>query len=206
MKEAVGRIVIFGRGAKGNKSTWATCFHAPKGPTVYMRGLTRRRESLAGDKIKPNAGEGTTGDLRPKFDPRHPSVSITWSSGSTISRSGFAVALRHARDRIAVVISDGGGDERLRNHNIMVGRSDSVLIITKPALRLMLLQPYALNQLAEVVDLLWLCGLERWGGREEMWAEVFAAGRRKKIGCIYVIHEYPPDDPPVQGASDVSIA
>lgn len=104
------------------------------------------------------------------------------------------------------MISDGSGDERLPNQNIIVGRSDSVLITTEPVRRLMLLQPYTYDQLADAVDLLRLCGLERWGGREEMWTEVFAAGRRKRIGYLYVMHEYSTDDSPVQGASDVSVA
>ncbi|KAL9013507.1 MAG: hypothetical protein Q9173_001804 [Seirophora scorigena] len=196
--------MTLGGSAKGNRSAWQHDFRAPKGYYYYYRIHARTKQAK---------GTASPWNEYTCDEPGHPSVFLTWTSGTTLSRAGFASAIRHAQDRIAAVLEQGRAAERLPHQNIVVGNSGSVTITTKPYRSRLLLAPFTFGQLAEAVDLMRICGLDRRGGREEMWVEVFRGGeqrgmKRKRMGYVYLYLDFAPDGPPVavDAADDAAVS
>ncbi|KAI4166665.1 MAG: hypothetical protein LQ348_007780 [Seirophora lacunosa] len=118
----------------------------------------------------------------------YPDLYLTFTWGTTISRSALAAALHSSIRTLRLIIRDGHAARHLAPHigSFLVPYRGLVLVA----------RPYGeavftYRQICEAVELLQRCGPGR-GYRDEMWAYVYGKGER--VGDISIQMGRRPDD------------
>ncbi|KAL8646698.1 MAG: hypothetical protein Q9210_005986 [Variospora velana] len=130
----------------------------------------------------------------------YPNMHLTFSWGTTISRSALASLVYTSRRSLGAIIRDGYGTRALAPYigNFIVPKHGLVLV-ARPYQEVR----FTYQQIYEAVDLLQLCGPDR-GYRDEMWAYVLV--EEAMVGYVSIQMSRSPDDENTAVAADMAIA
>lgn len=121
-------------------------------------------------------------DYTCRFPELYPNIHLTFSFGTTLSRTAIPAMLNYIERDIRSEIADGHRDQAIFPFNVIRREDLEMEFWTETEMG----RRITFGQIFEVVELLKRCGFER-GYREEMWGVIFdGAGRTLgEVGLVY---------------------
>ncbi|KAL8965634.1 MAG: hypothetical protein Q9197_006411 [Variospora fuerteventurae] len=130
----------------------------------------------------------------------YPNMHLTFSWGTTVSRSALVSLVYTSKRTLGTIIRDGHGAWALApGFGYFIVPKHGLLLVARPYQE----KDFTYQQIYEAVDLLQLCGPDR-GFRDEMWAYVFVEEAR--VGYVSIQMGWRPDDESTAITADMAIA